>query len=492
MKRLNPVGSVLGFILTFLLFIGLGISLWFNRGLAFSPGRVTAKSRDGVILKGFTSHADFEKQCSTCHDPLNFSLAAKCLDCHGEVNQQIQAGEGVHSQSAIVNDCANCHPEHRGRDYDPTKASYQLFDHSLTSFSLNWHQVNYDATPMQCSECHKNSTYSIIDNQPCLDCHSGHDNNFAQVHVGDFGSNCLGCHDGQDGMINFTHSQTGYILEGKHGEIKCSDCHTSEKIKDTPKDCKDCHTEPTMHQGLFEKTCDTCHTTQSWSPANLNGQSFAHVATTGFSLKLHQVDYSNQVITCTTCHPKDLQTTDIQTCIDCHNQHDTVFMSDHQQQFGSECMVCHDGVDRLSNFDHANFFPLEGKHASAECDECHANKVFRDTPAECWQCHKEPDIHAGVFGLKCYYCHNADAWSPANLQQHNFPLNHGLEDQSLQLDCTACHGVNYVDYTCYNCHDHQANEIAQNHQAIGIVEPDLTSCANCHPEGTVTKDLQGP
>jgi hypothetical protein len=213
MKRLNPVGSLLGLLLTLLLFIGLGFSLWFNRGLAFSPGKVTAKSAVGVEIQGYTSHADFEKQCVTCHEPLTSNLATKCLNCHTDVDQETKTGLGIHSQLATVNECASCHPEHRGRDFDPTKASFQLFDHSTAGFSLNWHQVNYDATPLQCSECHKSIKYSIVDNKPCLDCHSGHEKNFAKAHIGDFGANCLGCHDGQDRMINFEHSQTGYALE---------------------------------------------------------------------------------------------------------------------------------------------------------------------------------------------------------------------------------------------------------------------------------------
>lgn len=492
MKRLNPIGSLLGLILTFLLFIGLGISLWFDRGLAFSPGPVTAKSITGKSLKGFTSHAEFEKQCKNCHDPLSTNLATKCLDCHADVNQQIQTSQGVHSQITSVNECASCHPEHRGRSFDPTLASFQIFDHSTTSFSLNWHQANYDTTPMQCSECHKNITISTVDNQTCLDCHSGHEKIFAESHTRDFGPDCLGCHDGLDRMQNFDHSQTGYPLDGKHGQLKCTDCHTNGAIEDTPKDCKDCHAEPTIHEGLFDQTCNACHTPQSWSPANINGQPFGHLETTGFSLVLHQVDYSDQTITCTTCHPKNLQTFEAQTCIDCHNQNDTVFMTDHQQQFSSECMTCHDGVDRLSNFDHATFFPLEGIHASTQCSDCHVDKVFRGTPAECWQCHKEPDIHAGVFGLKCYYCHTADAWSPASLQQHIFPLNHGLEDQSMQLQCDACHGANYVDYTCYSCHDHQPDEITQSHQAAGILEQDIADCIKCHPSGILVSGQQSP
>ena len=492
MKRLNPVGSLFGFILTILLFFGLGLSLWIDRGLAFNPGPVTAISKDRVVLHNFTSHAEFEKQCSYCHEPLKTNLANKCKSCHEEVNQQLQTGQGVHSRIANVDECSSCHSEHHGRTFNPTLGSYELFDHSKTGFSLNWHQENYDTTPMLCDECHISEDFSVATNQKCLDCHASHGQNFAQAHTQDFGPNCLGCHDGLDRMQKFDHLKTGYPLEGKHTQVKCTGCHTTNNLKDAPKDCKGCHEEPKVHQGMFEQTCGTCHTSDGWTPAYLENQTFSHLNTAGFSLALHKTDYADQVITCSGCHPTDLQTTDIQTCIDCHTQHDQVFMTDHQQQYGSDCLVCHDGVDRLSNFDHANFFPLDGKHESIQCTDCHTNNGYRGTPTECWQCHQEPEIHAGVFGLLCEYCHGADAWSPAGLHRHNFPLNHGLDDKNLQLECKTCHGDNYVDYTCYNCHDHQPDEITQSHRAVGITEQDLPACANCHPAGTLEKNKLYP
>jgi hypothetical protein len=484
MKRLNPISSLFGLILTVLLFIGLGMTLWFNRGLAFSPGPVTAKSKTSVTINGFASHADFEKQCGSCHEPLKTDIATKCLTCHKAELQQIQTGDGVHSAVLQVNQCGTCHPDHRGRNFDPTLASYQLFDHSTTSFSLNWHQENYDATPMQCSECHKNQDFSLIDNQPCLDCHGANDQDFTLSHLQDYGSNCLDCHDGQDRMQNFDHSQTSFSLIGKHEEIKCAECHINGVLSDTPKECQDCHSEPVIHLGSFEQTCEACHTSESWSPAKITDQSFSHFETTGFSLVLHQTDYSTQNITCVTCHPNDLQTLDIQTCIDCHSQHDMSFMSDHQEQFGVECMVCHDGVDRLSNFEHANFFLLDGKHATLDCSACHADKLFRGTIQECWQCHQEPEIHAGVFGLSCDDCHTAEAWSPATLLKHEFPLNHGIDDQSLQFQCDTCHTTNYIDYTCSNCHEHKPDEMIKIHLAQGVNEQELPDCVKCHPTGT--------
>jgi len=217
----------------------------------------------------------------------------------------------------------------------------------------------------------------------------------------------------------------------------------------------------------------------------LDGSPFEHLANTGFSLALHKVDYSNQSLGCKACHTQDLHTYERTSCIDCHTQHDTAFMSAHQQQYGSECLACHDGVDRLSNFEHANFFPLEGKHTTLACTSCHTNLVFRGTPDRCVDCHPEPDIHAGVFGLECADCHTAEAWSPATLLQHKFPLNHGVEAQGQQLKCDACHSSNYIEYTCYNCHEHQQDEITRKHQEEGISAQELPECAKCHPDGKV-------
>jgi hypothetical protein len=106
MRRINPVGTFVGFFLTILMVIGLGISLWVNRGLAFSPGPITEISRNGVEIQGFKSHADFEERCVYCHEPIKYNLATKCIICHTEVSEQMQSGEGVHSQINI-DDCVS-------------------------------------------------------------------------------------------------------------------------------------------------------------------------------------------------------------------------------------------------------------------------------------------------------------------------------------------------------------------------------------------------
>lgn len=102
-----------------------------------------------------------------------------------------------------------------------------------------------------------------------------------------------------------------------------------------------------------------------------------------------------------------------------------------------------------------------------------------DDPHQCVDCHEDPAIHAGLFGVNCARCHNATAWKPAVLTRHIFLLDHGDKGE---VDCATCHPNNYVEYDCYACHeDHQAEEMETFHLAEGI--KDLSNCAACHPTG---------
>jgi mono/diheme cytochrome c family protein len=99
-------------------------------------------------------------------------------------------------------------------------------------------------------------------------------------------------------------------------------------------------------------------------------------------------------------------------------------------------------------------------------------------PHQCSACHEEPTIHADRFGLQCARCHGLVSWKPALLTRHTFLLDHGEEGP---VACQTCHTENYVTHTCYECHDHQPDEMAQVHRDEGILE--FESCVECHPTG---------
>jgi len=259
-----------------------------------------------------------------------------------------------------------------------------------------------------------------------------------------------------------------------------------EIFRQTPSKCAACHDEPDLHQGEFPADCQECHTTQSWTPAFLDGNAFNHAAQSSFDLLLHKIDYSGQAMRCSACHVNGYENSTISSCVACHSQGEerTVFMQKHQDLYGAACLDCHDGRDRMHGFDHQEHFSLEGKHADLACQECHADKSFAGTPQECAACHAEPSIHAGFFGLKCQSCHTAQAWAPAQLQFHGFPINHG--DQG-GADCNTCHTDRYTEYTCYNCHEHQREAILDVHLSAGISAGTLPTCVDCHNDGQVHK-----
>jgi cytochrome c553 len=99
-------------------------------------------------------------------------------------------------------------------------------------------------------------------------------------------------------------------------------------------------------------------------------------------------------------------------------------------------------------------------------------------PHQCAACHEEPAIHADLFGLNCARCHTTLAWKPALLTRHVFALDHGGQGK---VACVTCHTESYAQNTCYECHDHQPDEMQEVHLAENIL--DFENCSECHPTG---------
>ena len=501
MRRVNLFLSIPGILFLAILLAGLGAAIWFRGGEAFSPGTLTRLAQTGKVMGGYSTHADFEQHCELCHQPLRTTQAELCLNCHTNVRQQISTQTDIHGKIPSIERCNTCHPDHRGSGFSPARVADNSYDHSWTRFNLINHQVNYNAALMTCVDCHDPATEkNASSDQACINCHGGNNPTFMVQHLQDFnGGHCLECHDGADRVVNYNHSSGKFPLSGQHATLRCAQCHTSP-ANDLPAGriyqvefanlstaCNTCHPEPAQHQGVFPSTCETCHTADGWSPASLDGKPFDHLQI-GFSLARHQQDYNGNPLTCEGCHPAGLQTFDLQTCSSCHSKKDQAFIKKHTGQFGLNCLLCHDGADRLSQFNHSRFFILDGKHADIACSDCHgktpSTAVYRNLSKECVTCHVEPQIHFGFFGRKCQDCHSTTTWSPAKLKQHNFPLNHGGQGE---IACQVCHPTSYVEYTCYGCHDHQPEPITLSHTKVGIKVEEIPQCTNCHADGTIKR-----
>lgn len=139
----------------------------------------------------------------------------------------------------------------------------------------------------------------------------------------------------------------------------------------------------------------------------------------------------------------------------------------------------------MQGFAHDSVFPIQGKHLGMSCASCHTGQEFNESAAICASCHREPEIHADYFGLRCQMCHTDEGWQPARLMNHDFPLEHGNKEN---LSCTACHTGAYFSYTCTSCHEHEEKKMQTLHEATGIEPEKIPDCSSCHLDGLVHKE----
>jgi hypothetical protein len=291
------------------------------------------------------------------------------------------------------------------------------------------------------------------------------------------------------------NSQPGDTYGGvtSHAQITaCSDCHVFPLGAQTMADrCAACHTDiaeqmkdvAKLHGAIKQKSsafaCYDCHPEHRGKTASLTDMgenTFPH-ETLGFSLKGHRLTAAREAFSCTDCHHEDIKTFSAETCDSCHRQMDIVFTQTHVLSFGTDCLACHDGVDRFGkNFNHSTFtFKLDGKHAEAACTKCHLNARtiadLQSAPQDCFACHRQDDEHDGRFGQDCSACHSPDGWEPANFD-HNLSA-FKLEGEHAEAKCEQCHVDNVFKGTptdCYSCH--QKDD--EHNGAFG------TDCGGCH------------
>ncbi len=413
----------------------------------------------------------FGQNCAQCHTTAGWPGAsfdhaqtafqltgahtnASCVQCH--------AG-GVYD--GTPQDCVACHAadDRHGGQFGQNCAQCHTtagwpganFDHAQTAFQLIGAHTN-----ASCVQCHAGGVYAGTP-QNCVACHAADDQ-----HGGQFGQNCAQCHTtaGWSGA-NFDHAQTAFQLTGAHTNASCVQCHAGGVYAGTPQNCVACHAADDQHRGQFGQNCAQCHTTAGWS-----GASFDH-AQTAF-----QLTGAHTGASCVQCHAGGVYSGTPQDCVACHSADDR-----HGGQFGQNCAQCHTPAGWSGAiFDHAlTAFQLTGAHTNVSCVQCHPGGVYSGTPQACVACHGEPAFHAGVLGNDCAVCHQTNVWLPAGYpRSHTFPFNHGGGGSN---QCRTCHSDTLAAFNCYNCHEHQPAEIAEEHREEGIT--DLQNCVSCHPTG---------
>lgn len=463
--------GVITALLTLMIVVGVGLV---RRGILFSPGKISAQS-SGRSWGGVQSHADLGGDCAVCHVPpwAAETMADRCVACHRDIKEQLQEAQSMHGE-LFTDACRDCHPDHRGADFSLTLLDVGHFPHDVVGFSLKAHQKMASGEPFTCSDCH-GKDITKFDANACELCHQEIDAVFTQAHSKNFSPQCLACHDGVDIYGgDFNHNALAFPLEGEHTALPCSECHggasSTVELQSAPQACYACHQEDDDHDGKFGDNCAVCHAPSDWDEVT-----FEH-ALSGFLLEGQHAN-----VKCEDCHKNDFYQGTSQACVDCHLADD-----EHNGEFGADCGQCHTPNNwEEANFDHALAdFPLTGAHIDVACQDCHIDQVYQGTAQECAVCHKEPVYHAGIFNSDCASCHTTKAWTPAEYNEpHTFPMNH---ESSGRNSCQTCHLDNLQTYTCYECHEHSANNVAREHREEGI--SDFQSCMECHPDGRENED----
>jgi hypothetical protein len=217
-----------------------------------------------------------------------------------------------------------------------------------------------------------------------------------------------------------------------------------------------------LRQINSDVTCQNCHPEHRGADApltNMEAVNFLHNSF-GFSMTGHQAKTDGSSFGCNDCHAQGYTGFDQETCARCHSQIDPSFIQTHSQDFGGDCLACHDGVDSYgANFDHrAVAFEVTGKHAQVPCTQCHLKDhslvELKATPQDCNSCHAAKDPHKGSYGIECDSCHSSAGWTPATFDHNLSPFK--LTGKHAGVACDQCHINNlYNDATptgCYSCH----------------------------------------
>ncbi len=464
-----------------------------------------------------------KKDCASCHSPASWKeknhfdhlketkyplkgkhLKLKCAECH--IVKGTKTKSIYQWPSFKTKECLECHESpHKGRlaerfqggrcdkCHNETEWKLPKFDHAVTKYPLHGKHAQ-----LKCEGCHKQDAKVIA--QPdrknwkwlglksqCLSCHKDY-HRFGAHEMKRFAplNSCTPCHTDVkwDDIKHFDHNMnTRFMVDGKHDELKCEECHLTKDAKAKPvvwlkvgnynwpslekKTCENCHKNP--HVGKFSekilaKKCTSCHITRAWVIMK-NGKDFDH-SKTRFALT-----GAHRKASCAECHSRDkkeiykFKNFEQKFCIDCHDSVHTKMFS--AKFNAASCAECH-GTDSFAKrppFNHdITRMPLKGAHAKVDCEQCHTPsslKLLVLAPSvnkkqypkgktfvhdkfqfsgykqgECSTCHS--DVHKGQVGSDCLKCHTETEWK-LKVFEHDKKTKYELRDKHKDVSCSKCH-----------------------------------------------------
>jgi len=377
----------------------------------------------------------------------------------------------------------------------------------------------------KCARCHE--AWEGVEDRKCLSCHRDIRDRVAagKGYHAKLRKKCQKCHHEHRGRkydiisipTSFNHDLTGYKLEGKHGKVRCTACHTRKRpgskrgtttylFPKTP-NCASCH--PDVHgftKAGLGRSCERCHNAFAWRTLNARPD-FDHTRLTRYALKGEHV-----TVRCGKCHRDRRKFSGVKSA-DCNACHNDV----HRGSFAAfRCKDCHEETgftkvrfpahDRLS-------FRLLGSHARVRCLSCHVKQQWTGIPSDCAGCHKEADPHRNQFGNRpCARCHQSGSWDRLTFnhdKQSSFrllgkhkavpcrschpALGKSLKFKPISGECATCHAKDdrhngqFADKPCSNCHKPTGwLDIVFDHSVTRFPLKGRhaeTACDKCHPGG---------
>jgi hypothetical protein len=355
-------------------------------------------------------------------------------------------------------------------------------------------------TAMGCTEASSTSHEpGVVRQEKCINCHEAERKSAISPPHDSLPSTCQDCHSEGHWIpaeLAFGHP---WRLDGAHARALCASCHVGDPpvYEGTPRLCSGCHqadydASPEPGHDAFPTSCESCHSTEQWSPA---------LSTLDHPWPL---DGAHAQAACLGCHvgaPPVYQGTPT-VCVGCHQaDYDNSTFPGHEA-FATTCADCHsDDAWTPALFEHA--WPLEGAHAGASCSSCHIGDppVYPGTPTLCVGCHQSdydssPYQGHDNFPITCQDCHSTDAWTPAvggTHPENAFPIQSGPHSD-YQNDCVSCHDpalgspVAGENTDCVGCHDgeHTRAKMDPKHREVrnypsGAAPPNF--CLDCHRDG---------
>jgi cytochrome c1 len=424
-------------------------------------------------------------ECESCHisNPGNTTnLPVTCLGCH--VSDYKDSRDPSHVILDLDTDCERCHAAQTSTWDD------SHFNHNETGYYLLGMHAAAD-----CASCHTEAAQSTPSD--CQSCHmADYNQSTSPAHLTEgYPQDCQECHTSFNWNSQFSHEQTGFILNGAHIETSCNLCHVNQVFDDTPEACGSCHTaewedseNPPHNDAEFDKSCENCHTEIDWLPA-----SWTHDTETEYPLTGAHIP-----VTCLDCHQSAPYSEQASDCYACHQSNYEATSEPNHVSAGmsTTCEICHTTNDWVSvGVDHdQSAFPLVGAHAELDCEVCHS--AGYDLPITCDGCHLDdfegtvsgtgPDHQQFKFSIDCLECHSQVAWAPSHFDHDPGITEYEIQGAHLELlpnDCFACHAsAQWTDIpnACEGCHQSNFTEATEpNHVERGF--PD-NYCEACHSQ----------